>query len=62
MRILMIAALLALSGCSTIDLAADGIARYCAATTWAERAAIRERVNARIEPHRVAIDCIGGAP
>ncbi|MGL6245658.1 hypothetical protein [Pseudomonas sp.] len=51
---------LLLAGCSTVDLAADGITHYCAATTWQERAAIRARVNERVAPHRVVIDCAGG--
>ncbi len=56
---ILLAALLILPGCASIDLAADGIKRYCAAFTYQERAVIRDRVNEQVAPHRVAIDCAG---
>lgn len=59
-KIIFIVALLALSGCASIDMAADGVRRYCAAFTYQERAVVRERVNEQVAPHRVAIDCAGG--
>lgn len=58
---IFVAALLALPGCASIDMAADGVKRYCAAFTYQERAVIRERVNLQVAPHRVAIDCAGGS-
>lgn len=56
---MILIAVLALPACATVDTAAAGIKRYCASFTWPERAAIRERVNAQIDPHKVAITCGG---
>lgn len=58
-KITIIAILISMTGCATVDMAAEGINRYCAAFTWQERAVIRERVNEQVAPHRVAIDCAG---
>ena len=59
-KLVILATLMLMTGCASIDMAADGIKRYCAALTWPERMAIRDRVNAEVYPHRVAIDCAGG--
>jgi len=57
--LLLLAAML--PACASIDTAADGVKRYCAAFTWPERMAIRERVNEKVYPHKVVIDCAGNS-
>jgi hypothetical protein len=55
----LLAALMLVTGCASIDTAAEGVKRYCSAFTWPERMAIRERVNEKVYPHKVVIDCAG---
>jgi uncharacterized protein YceK len=59
-KIVIATMLLTLTGCASIDMATEGVKRYCAALSWPERMAIRERVNAQVYPHKVVIDCAGG--
>lgn len=56
---LLCLALVTLPGCASIDTAVEGVKRYCSAFTWPERMAIRERVNEKVAPHEIVIDCEG---
>jgi len=43
-----------LTGCSTVPAAVNA---YCATATESERAAMRERFNAQIQPHELWVHC-----
>jgi hypothetical protein len=43
-----------LPGCSTVPAAVNA---YCATATESERAAMRERFNAQIQPHELWVHC-----
>lgn len=53
-----LAALVTLTGCSTLDYAGSMVRTYCAATTESERDVIRERFSAKTHPHEVLIYCV----
>jgi len=64
--IAILAAVVSLAGCATIDKdiapkAAAAVMTYCA-TPQAERMLIRENVNARISPNAIKITCVGDTP
>ena len=44
----------AIPGCSTVPAAVNA---YCATATEGERAAMRERFNAQIQPHELWVHC-----
>lgn len=54
---LLLVLILALAGCSTVDLAARGVNAYCASATGFERMALRERLALATYPHRLEIEC-----
>jgi len=43
-----------LSGCTTVPAAVNA---YCATATEGERLALRERLNAQIDPHEIWVHC-----
>ena len=57
MRLIVLVAILATSGCTTIDQAARGINAYCAVTTPLEQEVFRARLDIQTYPHRARVEC-----
>ena len=56
--ILLVLSVSLISGCASVEeKAATGVMAYCAVTLPAERAVIRARVNEKIAPNSVQINC-----
>lgn len=59
-RVLLVVCLLLSNGCTVMQSAQYAAARYCAIPA-AVRAANREAVAYAVAPHRISIQCAGGA-